>query len=319
MAGPAGAASLAFFANQAGEYDYGLQLELPPDFGSGELSLELLIQLEESFPVGSTSGGEGQRLNWSDSDEEPYSGCCWWFPGNFLLDGHNNADFSDGTFSLQLYGGGRLRWLFGDGADPGPGGVWAVQAWPAATTPSLLDGEWHHVVLVRRFTGASEAQLELWIDGSLVASETSTVRTDMGVYWDSWSGFPTGQEGWFWAAEKQAAIGVLSQYEDYKGLLDELRFWNRALSPAEIEAGAFAQVQAGALGLVGRYALDEGSGVQGCDTLAPTPPNPASRCLDLVDPMPGTWSGENAPLVLFADGFETGTTSAWTVPGEASP
>lgn len=71
--------------------------------------------------------------------------------GNFLLDGHNNGDFSAGTFSLQHYGGGRIRWALGDGANPGPGGIWAVQAFPANETPSLLDGQAHLVAAVRRF------------------------------------------------------------------------------------------------------------------------------------------------------------------------
>lgn len=166
----------------------------------------------------------------------PYSSGSWWFDGNFLLDGHNNnacCGFSDGTFSLQFYGGGRVRWLFGDGMSAGPGGVWSIGAFPATNTPTLLDGEWHQLTLVRRWSGTSDADLELWIDGALVDSETSTVRTDMTFWWDTWPGFGA-QAGWFWGTEKQAAIGVLSQYEDYKGLVDEVRFWSRAKSAAEI-------------------------------------------------------------------------------------
>jgi hypothetical protein len=183
-----------------------------------------------------------------------------------------------------------------------------VGAYPAATAPSLLDGAWHRVGLVRRWSGATDSRLELWIDGGLVATETSPARTDMTAWWDGWSGFPGGQEGWFWGAEKQAAIGVLAQYEDYKGPLDEIRLFDRALAPAELAAGGCA---AGS-GLVGRFAIEEGAGTSTCDALDP------ARCIALVNMQPGFWSAAAAPPcgALFADGFESGDTSAWsaTVP-----
>ncbi len=298
--------SLAFFENLPGEYDYGLQLVLPPGFGTGEFTLELWIRLDESFPVGSTAGGAGQLTNWSDADEEPYSTCCWWFEGNFLLDGHNNASFGDGTFSLQFYGGGRLRWLFGDGDDPGPGGIWSVGAFPATDTPSLLDDAWHRVNLVRRWSGATDADLELWIDSVLVATETSSARTDMRTWWDTWAGFPSGQEGWFWSVEKQAAIGVLSQYEDYKGPIDELRFFDRALTPAELAIGGGCQSGGGPSAY---YAIEEGAGTSTCDTVDPT------RCITLIDMKPGFWSTDAAPTCaaeIFADGFESGDLLSWS-------
>ncbi|MEM7249111.1 MAG: hypothetical protein AAF533_27570, partial [Acidobacteriota bacterium] len=227
--------SLLFVQNEPDLHEYGHQLELPPGFGDGELTFEVWIKPDASFPVGPCgAGGLEQRVNWSNADVEPYSSGSWWYEGNFLLDGHDNGSgFENGTFSLQWYGGGRLRWLFGDGQLAGPGGHWSVGAWPAATTPSLLDGAWHLVACVRRWSGVDQADLELWIDGALVDVETSDARTDMRTFWDGWPAFPSGQEGWFWGAEKQAAIGVLSQYEDHKGLVGEFRFWSRAKTAAE--------------------------------------------------------------------------------------
>jgi hypothetical protein len=286
----AGASSLWFQQNAPAQHDYGRQLALPAGFGDAEFTLELWLRPDHTYPTGPTSGGPSQLVNWSDADNPPYSGCCWWYEGNFLLDGHNNASFEAGTFSLQLYGGGRIRWLFGDQGNPGPGGVWSVGVHPAAGTPSLLDGGWHQVTLVRRWSGASAASLEMWIDGRLVDTETSPVRTNMRQWWDGWSGFPAGQEGWFWGAEKQAAIGVLSQYEDYKGLLDEVRYWSRAKSGAEIAAGWRASVAPGALGLVGLYRFGEGTGGTTCDAI-----NPA-QCMPLVNMKPGYWSAVEAPL-----------------------
>lgn len=295
LATPVSAGSLFFVQNDPGDHEYGQQVLLPPGFGEGEFTFELWIKPDDSFPVGPTTDGTaGQLINWSDADEVPYSSGSWWFEGNFLIDGHNNASFHDGTFSLQFYGGGRVRWLFGDGAVAGPGGHWSVGAFPAASTPSLLDGLWHQLTLVRRWSGASDADLELWIDGALVATETSPVRTDMRGWWDAWPGFPSGQQGWFYGAEKQAAIGVLPQYEDFKGNMDEMRFWSRAKSPAEIAADYQKPVSGNEPGLVGYFALSEESGTATCDDLDP------SRCIQLVNVPPQIWSTEDAPLLVSA-------------------
>ncbi|MEM7481935.1 MAG: LamG domain-containing protein [Acidobacteriota bacterium] len=292
--------SLAFFANAPNQHDYGLLTAMPPDFGDGEFTFELWIQPDASFPVGNCAGA-GQLTHWCAADHPPYSSGGWWFEGNFLLDGHNNASFQDGTMSLQFYGGGRVRWLFGDGANAGPGGHWSIGAFPASDTPSLLTGTWHHLTLVRRFVPISAARLELFIDGVLIASEESSLRTDMTIWWSGWSGFPSGQEGWFFGAEKQAAIGVLSQYEDFKGLVDEMRFWTRAKTAAEVAGTWSSAVDGTEPGLVGWFPFEEGGGTTACDALAPT------RCLSLLQPQPGIWSAEGFPVgLLFADGFESG-------------
>ncbi|MEM7164273.1 MAG: LamG-like jellyroll fold domain-containing protein [Planctomycetota bacterium] len=285
------ASSFEFVVNAQSQHDYGHQLTLPPTFGAGEFTLELWVLPDSSFPVGPTGGGAAQLTNWADADNAPYSFGSWWYDGNFLLDGHNNASFAAGTFSLQFYGGGRVRWLFGDGTNAGPGGHWSVGAYPATATASLLDGGWHQITLVRRWSGVADAQLELWVDGTLVATETSSSRTNMRQYWDSWTGFPALQEGWFWGAEKQAAIGVLSQYEDYKGLLDEVRFWDRAKSASEIATSWNAAVSGLEPGLVGHFAFSEGAGTSACDGLSPT------ACIVWFLTGPTAWSANNAPLV----------------------
>lgn len=290
----AGAASLEFFVNAQRDYDFGTQLIMPAGFGNGEFTLEIWIRPNDSFPTGSTAGGVGQRENWSNSDLQPYSSSSWWFEGNFLLDGHNNPNFSQGTFSLQFYGSGRVRWLFGDGTNAGPGGIWSVGAFPATMTGSLLDGNWHHLTLVRRWVGAADAQLELWVDGQIVDAEIAGGRVNMRQWWDNWAGFPFDQRGWYWGAEKQAAIGALDQYEDYKGLIDELRFWSRAKTNLEIQATFAAPVSGNEPGLVGWYDFDETSGLSTCNGLVVT------QCIQLTAtsarPNPQMWSAQNAPL-----------------------
>ena len=227
--------TVRFIENATATHEYGQQLTLPDGFGSEEFTLEFFVRLDNTYPTGPTSTGTNQLINWFSGDPTPYSSGDWWFDGNFLLDGHNNNDFSAGTFSVQFYGEGRLRWLLGDGGSVPTGGCWAVQAHPATNVPTLLDGAWHQVALVRRWTGLTDAQLEVWVDTTLIAQETSDARIDLyNTYWNNWPGFPVNQEGWFWGSEKQAAFGLLPQYEDFKGFLDEIRFWNRPLSTNEL-------------------------------------------------------------------------------------
>jgi hypothetical protein len=108
--------AVSFRANETRESDYGLQTSLPKSFGAGEFTLDVRVRLDESYPVGRTGPQDspGQLRNWSSADPAPYSRDDWWFEGNFLLDGHNNSAFWEGTFSIQFCGGGRVRWLFGD-------------------------------------------------------------------------------------------------------------------------------------------------------------------------------------------------------------
>lgn len=285
--------SLRFTQNARAQHDYGLQTTLPTNFGMGEFTVELWIRPDNSYPIGNTGQDTpGQLVNWADVDYAPYSRHDWWYIGNFLLDGHNNNSPADGTFSLQFYGGGRLRWLFGDGACNCPGGHWGVGAYPAANTPSLLDGNWHQVTLVRRWRQPTGAALELWIDGVLIDSENTPARTNMWTtYWQNWTGFPTEQPGWFWGSEKQAAVPIyIQQYEDYKGLIDELRLWSRAKSASEITSGWRNSVTGSEMGIVGYYPFSEGTGTATCDALNPT------QCMTLLRMLPGYWSPQNAPL-----------------------
>jgi chitodextrinase len=285
------AGSLDWRQSSPGNFDYGRQLTIPAGFGTGEFTFEVWIRPNNSFPVGSTAGG-GQLTNWSTEDFSPYSSSGWWFNGNFLLDGHNNAgsNFQNGTFSLQLYGGGRVRWLFGDGASGSLSGrLWAVQASQTSSAPSLLDGAWHHVALVRRFSGASQSTLELWVDGMLIDTETSSARTNMATtYWNNWTGFPAGQQGWFWGVEKQAALG--STWEDYKGLIDELRFWSRARTTTELGTTWQSPVTGGETGLVGWYDFNEGSGTSTCSSIV------TSQCMTLHNTVSANvWNAGEAP------------------------
>lgn len=289
----ADASSLQLVQNAAGNHEYGKQVSIPSGFGTGEFTFEIWLKPNGSYPVGPVTPSTPEQLvNWSNVDIQPYSSSGWWFSGNFLLDGHNNNVFQNGTFSLQFYGGGRVRWSFGDGWNAGAGGHWSVQAYSASTTPSLLDGNWHHVACVRRWSGGSSALLELWIDGDLIATQATPVRTNMQTaYWGSWSGFPSNEDGWFFGAEKQAAIGDrINQYEDYKGLVDEMRFWSRAKSVQELENNWAVAVTGNETELVGWYRLNEGGGTSTCNAIT------SSDCIQLVRTNSSHWVAEDAPV-----------------------
>lgn len=292
------ASSLRFVENKPMAYDFGDQRLLPPEFGRGEFTFELWFKADETLPVGDTDRGTlGQLQNWSEIDRRPYGSHGWWYEGNWLLDGHSRpdgfdpADSREGTFSLQFYGGGRLRWMFADDGLVVPlGMVWSAQAAPATKVPSLLDGQWHQVTCVRRWTGDSGAMLELWIDGALAGRQAIPQRVNMRRYWDSPPHPRTPKElgGWCWGSEVMTAWNVyFTQYEDYKGLLDELRFWDRAKSAEEIAATWSATVKGSEPGLVGWFPFDEARGDTARDRLG------AARTIALHRL---AWSAEDAPV-----------------------
>lgn len=289
----AASGSFEFVVNETGSknQDYGRLRELPEAFGNGDFTLELWVRPNDRFPVGPVDAGEDQLTNWAEDDNAPYTSDDWWRRGNFLLDGNNNDDGAAfGTFSLQFYAGGRVRWLFGDGSDSIPtGDVWAVGA-NSSDSPSLLDGQWHQLTLVRRSFGSGSI-LELWIDGDLIDSEFSNAQTDMEEeYWEDWDGFDRDGEGWFFGAEKRAASGELDQHEDYKGFIDELRFWSRAKSWFQISAGYDDAVTGSESGLVGWFDFSEGRRDEACDVLD------SSRCIKLKNTDSDAWSTSNAPI-----------------------
>lgn len=298
------AGSLNWEVSSNNDYDHGKQLTLPAGFGNGSFTLELWIRPNNTLPFGLPSADVIK--NWSTVDLQPYSSSTWWFNGNFLLDGHNNGggNFQDGTFSLQIYGSGRVRWLFGDGQSGSePGRLWAVQAFPATAAPSVVDGQWHHVALVRRCdTDPNDsAVLELWVDGSIRGTETTISCPAMYTnFWQNWTGFPTAERGWYWGSEKQAANGNF-EWEDYKGLLDEVRFWTTARSGAQLGGGRTEPVTGSEANLAGWYDFNEGAGATSTCRFGST-----TQCISLLNPTANIWSTAEAPT--------TGGTSDTTPP-----
>ena len=78
-----------------------------------------------------------------------------------------------------------------------------------------------------------------------------------------------------------------NQYEDYKGLIDEVRLWTRALTSDELAACASASDRAS--GAAARYSFDESRGVRVHETQGRLPP------IMLHKTRSNSWAGEDAP------------------------
>ena len=86
-----------------------------------------------------------------------------------------------------------------------------------SSSTSISDGNWHHVALV--FDQANGAQVTLYIDG---VQDTASAN---GADW-SW---PAGQELEFGRSHT-------ASWQPYDGQMDDLRFYNRVLTAADVHA-----------------------------------------------------------------------------------
>jgi hypothetical protein len=292
--------SLRSIDNPANQYERAILTSFPTGFGSGEFTFEIWVKLDNraAYETGLCGAGGNPRLNWCSENAQRYAYNCWWCNGNFLIDGVNFDGVTKGTFALQMYDGGRVRWLIGDDNPNAPrfDDFWSVGNSPTATNPSLLDGQWHSIAVVRRFVATSASDLELWIDGVLIDTVRSNARANLATYWEGYAdGFLQGNlySGWFFLAEKQAVNVANFVLEDYKGLIDEVRFWNRAKTASELSTQWRDSVSVGATGLSGYYDFSDATLTQTCDRVAPT------KCMRLTNPNTSNTSfvsSESAPV-----------------------
>jgi hypothetical protein len=84
---------------------------------------------------------------------------------------------------------------------------------------------------------------------------------------------------------------VFTQYEDYKGLLDEVRFWDRAKTADELSTTWNLAVTGTEPGLVGWFPFEEGRGSIVRDRLDP------ERTIELHRTQKESWSSQSAPVV----------------------
>jgi len=274
------------------------------DIGADSFTLELWLR--GSLADNSTSSAGGDVELWDYS----------WIDGNILLD----RDVWCGT--ERAYGvslaGGFVR--FGTGSGDGP-------IFDSANTiegnVNVLDDQWHHVAVVRNATTGVKS---LYVDGALdFASSAEASQADLS-YPDGGIFVTPGQcgpgqltpYGWYLvlAAEKHDAG---AEFPSFNGFVDELRLWAVARDAVEIAASHDRRVPSSSPGLVADYRFEEGTGTVLGDSSAAGAPNG-----DLVAGTAGNgeWvtaaaaPSNTAPLVdggFFADGFESGDTTAWTL------
>jgi hypothetical protein len=268
----------------------------PIDVGASSFTLELWLRGRLADNATTNAGGDVELFDYS------------WIDGNIILD----RDVWCGTanaFGVSLAGG-----LVRFGVDSGDTGCCndTIEG-----SENVLDDAWHHVAVVR---DAVEGSLAIFVDGIEDFRGSAGISTVDLSYPDS--GVPVtgncdnGQltpYGWYLvvAAEKHDAGPA---YPSFNGYVDELRIWNVARSEAAIAADRFLVLPAATPGLVGYYRFEEGSGTVVGDSSGAGAPDG-----ELIAGVAGNgeWvsgPGETAPVgeALFADGFESGETAAWS-------
>ncbi len=271
----------------------------PIDVGAGSFTLEFWLRGLVADNPTANAGGDVELFDYS------------WIDGNIVLD----RDVWCGTanaFGVSL-AGGFVR--FGvDSGDAGPSND-TIEG-----NVDVLDGEWHHVALVR---DAAVGDLTIVVDGVEDFRGSAGISTADLSYPDA--GIPvtgncdTGQRtpyGWYLvvAAEKHDAG---PSYPSFAGFVDELRIWNVARSTAEIAGTRLRVLPPATPGLVGSYRFEEGSGTVVTDSSGLGSPPGELRSGVAGN---GEWvhrlddATNTAPIgsLLFADGFESGDATRWS-------
>ncbi len=251
-----------------------LDPHVPADVGAGDFTVEWWMK---ALPGANTTSGVCTPGGFN------------WINGNILLD----------------------RDVFG----PGDWGDWGVSLWTGVIafgvggtsddtvcgTTALDDGDWHHVAATRR---ASDGRLELYVDGVLEAQGTGPAGD--ASYRDGRS-TP-------WPKDPFLVLGTEKhdvQHTPFAGWLDELRLSTVRRYTANFTPPSAPFTPDGATAAL--YRFDEGSGTAILDASGAA--GGPSHGVRLVggDP-PGPVYSADTPFaeVIFADGFESGDTSAWT-------
>lgn len=209
----------------------------PCDLGAGSFTIDFWVR--GTLADNPTPAGPG--------DAEYFD--VRWIEGNIAIDrdiwGASSRDWG------VSFAGGRVR--FGTGrADFAPQ---HPEHTAEGSTP-VLDGTWRHVAVVRE---AESGRKLIYVDGVLDYATPAGRSTDDISYPDA--GDPSPQTPWgpfiVLAAEKHDAG---AEYPSFRGFMDEVRFWSRALAAEEIAAFAPRVMPPTSDGLVGAFRFEEASG-----------------------------------------------------------
>ena len=88
-----------------------------------------------------------------------------------------------------------------------------------ATNTSVIDLDWHHIVVIRDGTSA-----RLYIDGSQIGSDITVASTPLDI----------SPSGFILAQEQEFVGGGFATHQSWNGKLDEIGIWSRALTSTEV-------------------------------------------------------------------------------------
>ncbi len=164
----------------------------------------------------------------------------------------------------------------------------------------IADGEWHHVAFV-----ADEGGGRLYVDGVFKDS----------IQWNGTAGAPT--------SPVKLTLGCAPLLEDgtgvahYRGRMDEVRIWSRAMSEEEVRNSMFGTLTGNEAGLVAHYDFNQNGGTMLTNRAATGSKfdgtlkgSPLPRFVDVEDrsEVPG-------PIVVNG-GFENPTLAPWRFTGD---
>src|SRR3990167_1754839 len=139
-----------------------------------------------------------------------------WESGTSAIFSHNNSAIGEGQLELYIDSSGNLSiWANNNDAN---GSAIAIDAGVAISNPTA----WHHVVFTNNTSGN-----KLYIDGNQVTPTYSTGNASVDFFFDNSS--DAGPYGY----EIGGVAGT--DGETFNGIIDEVRVYNRALSPDEIK------------------------------------------------------------------------------------
>jgi hypothetical protein len=134
---------------------------------------------------------------------------------------------SDRAFSLFLLSSGKFEYT----ANPSASG--SSEQYFTTTNTAISTGTWHHVAIT--YDGTT---MRAFVNGVAAGTESHT--------------------GTLYNSSEPIEIGSRNNAHFFDGTIDEVRFWNRALSVTEINNGMNAQVPNNATGLVAYYKMNQG-------------------------------------------------------------
>jgi hypothetical protein len=163
---------------------------------------------------GTTTNGLDCGTGAAVTGQGPFSVEAWILTSNNSRDttivGQRDQFGYDGEFTLTAQASGSIRWTtYGDGN----------YGFECYSTNLVNDGRWHYIAATREVSGEGR----IYIDGALDNSQSAPPRTLIPLK----VGIGVDLRELFWDNGNGAF---------FKGLIDEVRIYNRALTPAEIQS-----------------------------------------------------------------------------------